>query len=146
MKRILCLLTLCAVAWNAGAQNPDSAAIRKLYTEKSVLLRGNMYKYQLGDQVYPVKNLESLYRFHPEALTEFYKYQKNRRASVALLTVSGALVVSSLFVKDRDTKIILATGGIVTATISIPFVSGWSNHLLQSVWIYNRDVVTSQPY
>lgn len=142
MRRILTIFCLAAIHTSLVAQSQDSIAIRKFYNENAILWTGSWSHYYQNNKTYPLKQLGDVVKFSPQALLEYQEYRKDRRVTIVLFTMSTSLLVSSVLVNDRNTKIVLAGGAVLTATIGIPFAKGWTSHLSKTIWIHNRDMLT----
>ena len=68
-------------------------------------------------------------------------YQQNRRVATGLYIAGSALLVSSFFVRNRNTKAGLAAGSVLVFSISIPITFRMTAHLNRAAWIHNRDML-----
>lgn len=123
-----------------SAQNKDSVAIKKYYEENTILWLG-WTKYYKNNQLFPLRNLKKEIILSPDAIHEFGEYRRNRVIMETGLIVSTGLLVSSLFVKDRQVKLGMLAGSIVTASISFPVSIITGEHLSRAVWLHNRDIL-----
>ncbi len=136
---LVCLFILvCALP--SLAQNKDSIAIRRYYEENAILWLGKTQYYK-NNRSYPIKNLKEEFKFSKDASWEYAQYRKNSSKAVIGLLVTEGLLISSLLVKDRNTKIGLLAGGIVTLAITIPISSNARKHFHRSIYYYNRDIL-----
>lgn len=141
MKTVALIYLLASTTTLLSAQDKDSLAIRTFYNKNAILVTGNLNYYFQDDKRYPMKQMREVLKFSPEALHEFNEYQKDRSTTVFFLVTSVSCLVSSVFVKDRETRLALGVGAVLTAGIAIPFSKGWTTHLNRAVWVHNRDML-----
>ncbi len=122
------------------AQTTDSLAIKKYYEENTILWLGSG-KYFKGLKSFPLRNLKNEIRYSPDAKYEFDQYRNSRKIYTGILIAGDALLISSLFVKDRDTKFGLLLGSVITFSIGIPVSISSTRNLHRFIWLQNRDVL-----
>jgi hypothetical protein len=133
-----CLFLVIIVPLNA--QNPDSLAVKKYYEANTILWTGTG-KYFKGMQSYRLQNLKNEPIDSPDAKFEFDGYVHSNNVFSVMIVASSALIVSSLIVKDNNTKVGLLFGSLVSYSIAIPFSSKSRRHLSRFIWLQNRDIL-----
>jgi hypothetical protein len=112
----------------------DTATIRQWGTNKFILNNKKLKK----------KELRVLLLSFPESAESYHAYKKKNRVATALW-VSGAIAYLSGFFVIGENDVAagsLVIGGAVVTLASIPFTLKAQNQLSQSVWLYNRAVLT----
>jgi uncharacterized membrane protein len=142
MKRSFMLMFFLAAAGilPSVAQNRDSIAIRRYYEENTIFWMGQN-RYYKNNQSYPIKNLKEEFKFSKDASWEYDLYRKSSSKALIGLLATEVLAISSIIVKDRNTKIALLAGSIVTLAISIPLSAKARKHFHRSIYYYNRDIL-----
>ncbi len=141
MKTIFLFGCLFLLTWLcAKAQNQDSVAIKKFYEENTIYWTGST-KYIKNYQYFPLRDLKKEIRLSPDAIHEYEQYRRNDRFLKTAFLASGAMLVSAILVKNRQVKLGLLTGSVITATIAIPISFKSSAHLGRAIWLHNRDVL-----
>ncbi len=122
------------------AQNPDSVAIKKFYEENTIYWMGTL-KYMKNNQLFPIKNLKNEIRFSPDAIYEYKMSMHNKRMLTGAIIVSSALLVSGALVKNRQVRLGLLAGSLITIGAAFPFSLKFSSHMGRAIWLHNRDLL-----
>ena len=137
---LLSCLVICVNTISSQAQNKDSVAIRRYYEENAILWTGKT-RYYKNNQSYPLRNLKEEFSFSKEASWEFAQYRKSGNTAMIGFLVTEGLLVSSFFVKDRNTRYALLAGSVVSLAITLPISAKARKHFYRAIWAYNRDIL-----